>query len=67
VAPGLSWSGGAWRWGLPVFGDDEVDPTEAFRALLDDAGGADQALQKADIDGWTAVSIKKDRATVLPT
>jgi phosphoserine phosphatase len=34
---------------------------------FDYTGGAEQALQQADTDGWTVVSIKKDWATVFPT
>jgi phosphoserine phosphatase len=34
---------------------------------FDYTSGADQALQKADTDGWTAVSMKNDWAAVFPT
>src|SRR5215218_1413037 len=33
---------------------------------FDYTGGAEQALQQADTDGWTVVSIKNDWATVFP-
>jgi hypothetical protein len=33
---------------------------------FDDTGGAEQALQQSDTDGWTVVSIKNDWATVFP-
>jgi hypothetical protein len=34
---------------------------------FDYTSGADQALQKADSDGWTVVSMKNDWAAVFPT
>ena len=34
---------------------------------FDYTGGAEQALQQADTDGWTVVSIKNDWATVFPS
>ena len=34
---------------------------------FDYTSGAEQALQKADTDGWTVISIKNDWATVFPT
>ena len=33
---------------------------------FDYTSGAQQALQQADTDGWTVVSIKNDWATVFP-
>ena len=34
---------------------------------FDYTSGAEQALRKADTDGWSVVSIKNDWATVFPT
>jgi hypothetical protein len=34
---------------------------------FDYTSGAEQALQSADTDGWTVVSIKNDWATVFPS
>jgi hypothetical protein len=34
---------------------------------FDYTSGADQALQKADSDGWTVVSMKNDWGAVFPT
>jgi phosphoserine phosphatase len=56
------------------FTEHEDKPFLPLLLLHDDAdrefdytSGADQALQKADSDGWTVVSMKNDWAAVFPT
>jgi hypothetical protein len=56
------------------FTKHEDKPFLSLLLLHDDAdrefdytSGADQALQKADSDGWTVVSMKNDWAAVFPT